>query len=158
MIVPRVELDRLMKQQGQGARPLQPPSPVPIPYNRPEPVPVQQARDPYAFGANSNRNPQQQLIARVFIEVDGKIVGQRVLDKPILTVGRLSGNDIQVPSQRVSRLHAKIRRENNVWVIEDVESLNGLVIQGQLVERHVLSNGDRIHVAPTAVIRFEQKP
>ena len=158
MIVPRAELDRLMKQQGQGARPPQPPSPVPLPPNRPEPIRVPLARDPYAFGGNSNGNPQQQLIARVFIEVDGKIVGQRVLDKPILTVGRLSGNDIQVPSQRVSRLHAKIRRENNVWVIEDVESLNGLVIQGQLVERHVLSNGDRIHVAPTAVIRFEQKP
>ena len=94
--------------------------------------------------------------ARVFIEVDGKIVGERKLDKPILTVGRLSGNDIQVPSQRVSRLHAKIRRENNIWVIEDAESLNGLVIHGQLVERHVLSSGDRIHVAPTAVIRFEQ--
>ncbi|MGZ3622130.1 MAG: ABC transporter transmembrane domain-containing protein [Ktedonobacteraceae bacterium] len=158
MIVPRAELDRLMKQQGQGARPPQPPSPVPLPANKPEPIRVPLARDPHAFGGNSNGNPYQQLNARVIIEVDGKIVGERKLDKPLLTVGRLSGNDIQVPSQRVSRLHAKIRRENNVWVIEDVESLNGLVIQGQLVERHVLSNGDRIHVAPTAVIRFEQKP
>ena len=30
MIVPRAELDRLMKQQGQGARPPQPPSPMPL--------------------------------------------------------------------------------------------------------------------------------
>ena len=96
--------------------------------------------------------------ARVLIEVDGKIIGERKLDKPVLTVGRLSGNDVQVPSQRVSRLHAKIRWANNAWVIEDAESLNGLVIRGQLVERHVLSNGDRIHVAPTAVIRFELIP
>ena len=83
---------------------------------------------------------------------------ERKLDKDILTVGRLSENDIQVPSQRVSRLHAKIRRENNTWIIEDVESLNGLVIRGQLVERHVLSNGDRVHLAPTAVLRFELLP
>jgi ATP-binding cassette, subfamily B, bacterial len=96
--------------------------------------------------------------ARVLIEVDGKIVGERKLDKPILTAGRLSSNDIQVPSQRVSRLHAKIRWENNVWVIEDAESLNGLVVRGQLVERYVLANGDRIHLAPTAVIRFEVIP
>ncbi len=157
MIVPRAELDRLMKQQGQGARPPQPPSPVPLPPNRPGPVRVSPTRDPYAFGGNSNGNPQQ-LNARVFIEVDGKIVGQRLLDKPVLTVGRLSGNDVQVPSQRVSRLHAKIRLENYAWIIEDVESLNGLVIHGQLVERHVLSNGDRIHLAPTAVIRFEITP
>jgi ABC-type multidrug transport system fused ATPase/permease subunit len=93
--------------------------------------------------------------AHVLVEINGQIVGERKLDKPVLTVGRLSSNDIQVPSQRVSRLHAKIRWENNAWVIEDAESLNGLVIHGQLVERIVLSNGDRIHLAPTVVIRFE---
>ena len=92
--------------------------------------------------------------ARVFIEVDGKMVGERRLDKAVLTVGRLSGNDIQVPSQRVSRLHAKIRWENGAWIIEDADSLNGLVYQGNLVERLALKNGDRIHVAPTAVVQF----
>jgi ABC-type multidrug transport system fused ATPase/permease subunit len=96
--------------------------------------------------------------AHILVEINGQIVGERKLDKPVLTVGRLSGNDIQVPSQRVSRLHAKIRWENTAWVIEDAESLNGLVVRGQLVERHVLSNGDRIHLTPTAVIRFEQIP
>jgi ABC-type multidrug transport system fused ATPase/permease subunit len=93
--------------------------------------------------------------ARILVEINGQIVKERKLDKDILTVGRLSENDIQVPSQRVSRLHSKIRWENNVWVIEDAESLNGLVIRGQLVERHILSNGDRVHLAPTAVLCFE---
>ena len=92
--------------------------------------------------------------ARVVVEVDGKMVGERRLDKAVLTVGRLSGNDIQVPSQRVSRLHAKIRWENGAWIIEDAESLNGLVYQGNLVERLTLKNGDRIHIAPTAVVQF----
>lgn len=92
--------------------------------------------------------------ARVLIEVDGKVVGERRLDKAILTVGRLSGNDIRVPSQRVSRLHAKIRWENGDWIIEDADSLNGLVFQGNLVERLILKNGDRVHVAPTAVVQF----
>ncbi len=92
--------------------------------------------------------------ARIIVEIDGKVVGERRLDKPELTIGRLSANDIQVPSQRVSRLHAKIRWENGVWVITDAESLNGLVYQGRLVERHMLNNGDRINVAPTAVLQF----
>jgi hypothetical protein len=157
MIVPRAELDRLMKQQGQGARPPQPPSPMPLPPNRPEPVRVPPARDPYALGGSSNGNPQQQLNARVFIEVDGKIVGQRLLDKPVLTVGRLSSNDVQVPSQRVSRLHAKIRwiQENGTWVIEDAESLNGVTFQGQRINQHTLSKGDRIYLAPSALLLFE---
>ena len=132
-----------------------PPSPVPIPPASGNGgqagrggVYVDAGRQPAAFNQK----------ARVLVEINGQIVGERKLDKPVLTVGRLSGNDVQVPSQRVSRLHAKIRWENNAWVIEDAESLNGLVIRGQLVERHILANGDRIHVAPTAVIRFELIP
>jgi pSer/pThr/pTyr-binding forkhead associated (FHA) protein len=92
--------------------------------------------------------------ARVLVEVDGKVVGERRLDKSVLTVGRLSSNDIQVPSQRVSRLHAKIRWDNGAWLIEDAESLNGLVYQGNLVERLALKNGDRVHIAPTAVVQY----
>lgn len=96
----------------------------------------------------------QPVNARIVIEVDGKVIGERPLNKPLLTVGRLSGNDIQVPSKRVSRLHAKIRWENGMWLIEDAESLNGLVYQGKRVDRLTLSNGDRIYLAPTAVIQY----
>ena len=31
---------------------------------------------------------------------------------------------------------------------------NGLVYQGRLVDRHVMNNGDRVHVAPTAVLQY----
>ncbi len=153
MIVPRAELERLIKQQGQVARPPQPPTPAPYPPVRPVPP----ARDPRIVRGSSNGNPQQPLNARVLIEVDGKIVGQRLLDKPVLTVGRLSGNDVQIPSQRVSRLHAKIRwiREYGAWVIEDAESLNGLTFQGQRIDQHILSKGDRVYVAPAAVLLYE---
>ena len=150
-----------------------PPSPAPYKPVAPSPSPVPAPMSPVNGGqahrgaydgrkaapqpARSNQ-PQPAAFnqkARVLIEVDGKVVGEHQLNKPVLTVGRLSGNDIQVPSQRVSRLHAKIRWEDGAWVIEDAESLNGLVYQGQLVERHILSNGDRIHVAPTAVIQYQ---
>ena len=105
----------------------------------------------------SNRNPQQPLNARVLIEVDGQIVGQRPLDKPVLTVGRLSSSDVQVPSRRVSRLHAKIRwiQGNGAWVIEDAESLSGLTFQGQRADQHVFRKGDRVYVSPSAAILYE---
>lgn len=92
--------------------------------------------------------------ARIVIEVDGKVIGERQLNKSLLTVGRLSGNDVQVPSQRVSRLHARIRWENGAWLIEDAESLNGLIYKGRRVDRLALTNGDRIHVAPTVVLQY----
>jgi ATP-binding cassette, subfamily B, bacterial len=148
-------------------RPTPQPSPVPVPVS-----PVIAGQRVQAGGyvdggrqsapqAARDNQPQPAAInqkARVLIEIDGRVVGERRLNKSVLTVGRLSGNDVQVPSQRVSRLHAKIRWENGAWVIEDAESLNGLVYQGHLVDKHVLAHGDRIHVAPTAVIQYEVLP
>jgi ATP-binding cassette, subfamily B, bacterial len=140
-----------------------PPSPAPVPAPMPAVNGGQANRGasdgrqavPQPARSNQPQPAASNQKARVLIEIDGKVIGEQHLNKPVLTVGRLSGNDIQVPSQRVSRLHARIRWENGAWVIEDAESLNGLIYQGQLVERHVLSNGDRIHVAPTAVIQYK---
>ena len=64
---------------------------------------------------------------------------------------------MQIPNQRVSRLHAKIRQENGMWTIEDADSVNGIIYKGGRVERLTLSNGDRIHIAPTVVLHYEAK-
>jgi FHA domain len=93
--------------------------------------------------------------ARVLIEVNGQLAGAWQLNKPLLTLGRLPGNDIQVPVNRISRLHAKIRWENGTWLIEDADSLNGLLYQGSRIEKHVLVNGDRIMLAPKVVLHFK---
>ncbi len=155
-----------------------PPASPAAPYNRPvaptvpphgpsyQPAaPAAPARG-YAYdgrqAAPAVQQPARQAVlprnAHILIELDGKIIGDRQLDKPVLTVGRLSGNDVAVPNQRVSRLHAKIRQENGGWVIEDADSVNGLVYQGTRVERHVLADGDRILIAPTAALVYKALP
>ena len=159
----------LQEQRPLPQPPYQPSAPVPpispSGQNWPQ-SPAPAARGPapaYPAGNGDvyNRQQNQRLAApvapmkaRILIEIDGKVIGERTLNKPLLTVGRLSGNDVQVPSQRVSRLHAKIREENGTWVIEDAESLNGLIYQGRRIDRLTLRNGDRIHVAPTAILQF----
>jgi len=107
---------------------------------------------------NNQRQTAPHQNARVLIEVDGKIIGERQLNKSALTVGRLAQNDVQMPSHRVSRLHAKIRWQNGTWLIEDAESLNGLIYQGHRVERLVLTSGDRIYLSPTAALVYESMP
>ena len=113
---------------------------------------------------NGRLQPEQRLRAtqavslgeaRILVEIDGKVIGECLLNKPTLTVGRLPENDVQVPSQRVSRLHARIRWENSTWLIEDAVSVNGLVYQGHRVERLALSDGDRVYLAPTAVLHYK---
>ena len=169
--VPLEVYDQRYVQQQAPVQPPRPPvipaSPVPPPAGQNWPLPVSPVVQPsqpvYPQGrpdGNGRQQPQRVAVpvvpqrARVLIEIDGKVIGERALNKPFLTVGRLSSNDVQVPSQRVSRLHAKIHEENGSWVIEDAESLNGLIYRGQRVDRLVLNNGDRIHVSPTALLQF----
>jgi ABC-type multidrug transport system fused ATPase/permease subunit len=102
------------------------------------------------------KRPQPVRQARMLIEVDGKKAGERELDnsKPILTIGRLMNNDIVIASPTVSRLHARLRRQGGGWLIEDAESLNGLLYQGERIELLPLSNGDQVKLAPKVILHY----
>src|SRR6266567_1014604 len=145
--------------QHQAQQPPRPPfiqaSPQPPAGPTPRgPVPLSPAGNRDAYHWQQNQRVAAPMKARVLIEIDGKVTGERSLNKPMLTIGRLSKNDVQVASRRVSRLHARIRWENGSWVMEDAESLNGLIYHGQLVDQLTLRNGDRIRLAPTVVLQF----
>lgn len=103
---------------------------------------------------STRRGTKQRKNARILVEINGKVMGERQLDKPILTVGRLASNDLEIPDQQASRLHAKIHQENGSWIIEDADSVNGLVYHGKRVEHVMLNNGDRIFVAPTISLYY----
>jgi ATP-binding cassette, subfamily B, bacterial len=148
--------------QRQAQQPPRPPfvtvSPQPPAGPTPRgPVPLSPAGNKDAYHLQQRQRvaaPAAPTKARVLIEINGKVISECSLIKPMLTIGRLSENDVQVASQRVSRLHARIRRENGSWVMEDAESLNGLIYQGQRVDQLTLRNGDRIRLAPTVVLQF----
>jgi ABC-type multidrug transport system fused ATPase/permease subunit len=97
---------------------------------------------------------EERPAAYVLIELDRRVIDRRQLDKPVITVGRRVGNDIQIHNQRVSRLHARIREENGAWVIEDAESVNGIVFQGRRIDRLILQDGDKISIAPGTVLHY----
>ncbi|HEX6542291.1 MAG TPA: ABC transporter transmembrane domain-containing protein [Ktedonobacterales bacterium] len=115
-------------------------------------------RQPQTPGVNGAAKAKAPEYARIVVEVDGNVVGERVLDKPLLTVGRHTDSDVRVPSQVVSRLHARIIRENDAWVIEDADSLNGLIYHGHRVDRLTLTDGDSVYIAPAAVLRYTTTP
>jgi hypothetical protein len=77
------------------------------------------------------------------------------LSKDVLTIGRLDTGDIVLSDPGVSRKHAEVRREGDEWVVVDLSSTNGTVVNGQPVRRHRLAPGDRIEVGETS-IEFRQ--
>lgn len=81
--------------------------------------------------------------------------GQRWTDVFRLTagqavqIGRSSANTIVIPEDRCSRIHAEIAENaQGEWVLRDLQSRNGTLVNGELVEdRYVLQPGDIIQIA-----------
>ncbi|HWZ20403.1 MAG TPA: FHA domain-containing protein [Ktedonobacteraceae bacterium] len=94
--------------------------------------------------------------AQIIVQKEGKIIGKYQLNKTIFTIGRYPTSDIQIPSARVSRLHATIRWQNGAWIIQEAESLNGLTCQGQRLDQLALVNGDSISIDPTILLHYEE--
>ncbi len=60
------------------------------------------------------------------------------------TVGRNQNNSIAVPDTTMSAFHAKISFENNKYYIEDLDSTNGIFVNGQRITKTELKNKDFI--------------
>ena len=70
-------------------------------------------------------------------------------------LGRLPECDIQLQSSMVSRKHARIIRDGEQYIFEDLGSGNGSFVNGKRVEAAVaLQHDDRIKVGPI-LLRFE---
>jgi two-component system, cell cycle response regulator len=70
-------------------------------------------------------------------------------------IGRSGGCAIQIDDPGVSRRHAKIIRQSLVTcAVQDLESRNGTFVNGRQVASARLSEGDRLGVGDTIVLRF----
>src|SRR5436190_18800298 len=76
-----------------------------------------------------------------------------------VTIGRASDCDVRVsPADTVvSSHHAQMLHSARGYVIEDVGSRNGTILNGQMIERAPLSPGDTLQFGPGGPeVRFEQ--
>jgi hypothetical protein len=92
----------------------------------------------------------------VLIAQSGPVAGQRwTLDKDTLTIGRDAGCDIMIPDRQVSRQHARLRRGENGFEVEDLGSKNGTHVNGAPVDRpRALQDGDVVQVALVAKLLY----
>jgi len=67
-------------------------------------------------------------------------------------IGRSSECDLPLKgAQGVSRRHCKVQYLGNRFVIIDLESRNGTIVNGQSVERKILEKGDRIELGDEVI-------
>jgi len=89
-------------------------------------------------------------------EGDGAAASTQVLylaDGAHLLFGRSRAANVQIESERVSRLHAQFRRRGAVVTVEDAGSRNGTWVNGQLVQgERPLASGDEVVVGPLTIV------
>lgn len=73
-----------------------------------------------------------------------------------MIIGRHSTNDIPLPDRTVSKRHAVVGRVRGQAVVKDLGSRNGTFVNGQKVEKAILSCGDRLKVG-SVMLRFFQE-
>src|SRR5213080_2694317 len=67
-----------------------------------------------------------------------------LVDKPILLVGRHPECDIQIDSRKISRRHCIIAQVDDYLVVRDLDSTNGVRINGVRVVEGKLHTGDEL--------------
>ena len=73
----------------------------------------------------------------------GECLHVQVTRNPFV-LGRLSECDLALRDSRISRRHARIRFEAGTYSIEDLQSRNGITVNGERVDHSGLTVGDRI--------------
>ncbi|HLX20062.1 MAG TPA: DUF3662 and FHA domain-containing protein [Gaiellaceae bacterium] len=78
--------------------------------------------------------------------------GQRLrVDKRRVVLGRSRECDVQVEDANVSRRHAELRQEGTSFWIVDLDSTNGVEVNGRRVKRAKLEPGDSFTIGSTDV-------
>ena len=94
-------------------------------------------------------DPQKSLAHLLRRDTGGEVT----LEGNLNSIGRSGENNIVVDDKAVSRRHALIQREDNVFIVEDLGGTNGTVVNGHLItERIVLNDNDVIRIGKSEFV------
>lgn len=93
--------------------------------------------------------PEPEPAAAVALTVNGKrheVAGSRAL------LGRSKECDIRISDPNVSRRHAELRKEGSTYWVVDLDSTNGVIVNGRREKRAKLADGDKITLGSTDIV------
>ena len=94
----------------------------------------------------AGRQRQRPALPAQLVGIAGPVAGMRFELFAETVIGRSSGNDIQVPSDQLSRMHTRLACLGDHWMLQDFGSTNGSYVNGVQVGSCRLNDGDRIKI------------
>src|SRR4026207_1627394 len=85
--------------------------------------------------------------------ISGKLKGAIfTLNEDALVIGRETAANLCLADASVSRRHSKIEKNDDAFIITDLESLNGTFINDVPIRTRVLEHGDRIRIGDSQFV------
>lgn len=101
-----------------------------------------------ALPPSAERLPGQPVLALL---EDGTTVKEFALEHDTSLIGRLSGSEVEITDPGASRRHAEVRRKGDDFVIVDLGSTNGTLVNDDPISERTLEDGDRITIGQTTL-------
>lgn len=91
----------------------------------------------------------------IVVKLGNRIVNRYRFDKEVLSIGRARDNDIVIENLSVSRNHARIKKDGAQFILTDMNSANGTMVNGQRVTKTPLADNDKLTVGKHTLIFLE---
>jgi hypothetical protein len=130
----------------QGAKEVQPED-APVPEVEPGATMVYKPKQPDTEAVSPEELGLERELA--ILQVDGR---RHEIEKRRVVIGRSKDCDIQVADPNVSRRHAEVRQEGAAYWIVDLDSTNGMEVNGRRLKRAKLRPGDKITLGSTELV------
>jgi hypothetical protein len=129
------------------------PPPAPVPPAATPPPPPRPYQPLEGVSGTQVISAEEARDAGLTPEVMTLVVGvnRHQLNKRVSTLGRSRDCDVVVPDPNASRVHAEIRHIGLDYYLVDMGSTNGTEVNGQVVKRHALADGDTIVMGTTEI-------
>ena len=98
------------------------------------------------------------MTAKLILSMDGLVLKEISLDKERMSIGRKPHNDIQIDNLAISGEHAAVVTILNDSFLEDMDSTNGTLVNGQPIKKHFLQHGDVIELGKYKLKYLNEKP
>jgi pSer/pThr/pTyr-binding forkhead associated (FHA) protein len=91
-------------------------------------------------------------MAKVILALKNRVLKEYSLQKTSIPIGRQWDNSIVLDDRNVSGYHAKMDRIGSDWILTDLQSTNGTLVNGKKIVSHKLAHGDNISIGEHSLL------